>query len=215
MASDVSERVLAAAREVFAEQGLGATLADVAARAGVGVASVYRRFTNKDELILELFAGEFARWERLAAEAADAADPWDGFVRYFEESTEALARDRGFRQLVLGSYSANVGWARGSAPDKLIELFASTEAAMRKHHTRLVRRAQSAGALRTDVEPIDMLMLTISVHATLNLHAAARRPDIYQRVLGIILDGLRPARTDVTPLPVGPLTDADLYTVPP
>jgi AcrR family transcriptional regulator len=212
--SDVSERVLAAAREVFAEEGLGATLADVATRAGVGVASVYRRFANKDELILELFAGEFARWERLAAEAADAADPWEGFVRYFEESTDALTRDRGFRQLVLGSYSANVGWSRGSAPDKLIELFASTEAAMRAHHTRLVRRAQAAGALRADVEPIDMLMLTLSVQATLNLHAAASRPDIYRRVLGIILDGLRPARAGVTALPVGPLTDADLHTVP-
>ena len=54
-AVDVSERVLAAAREVFAEQGLSATLADVAGRAGVGVASVYRRFANKDDGLAGVF----------------------------------------------------------------------------------------------------------------------------------------------------------------
>jgi AcrR family transcriptional regulator len=207
---DTSQRILAAAGEVFAERGLEATLADVAARAGIGVASVYRRFANKDDLILELFAERFAHWEQLASEAADAPDPWDGFVRYFESSTEALARDRGFRELVLGAYTASAGWARGSAPDRLYALFAQTEAAMREHHTRLVRRAQAAGALRADVEPSDMLVLTMSVQATLNLAAASARPDIYRRVLAIVLDGLRPARSGPSPLPVGPLSDDDL-----
>jgi AcrR family transcriptional regulator len=208
--TDTSQRILAAAGEVFADRGLDATLADVAAHAGVGVASVYRRFANKDELILELFAERFAHWERLAREAADAPDPWDGFVRYFEESTDALVRDRGFRELVLGAYTASAGWARGATPDRLYALFARTEAAMREHHTRLVRRSQAAGELRADIEPTDMLVLTMSVQATLNLAAAATRPDIYRRVLAIVLDGLRPARQGPSPLPVGPLTDDDL-----
>lgn len=210
MPTDTSRRILTAAGEVFAERGLDATLADVAAQAGVGVASVYRRFANKDDLILELFAERFAHWEQLAREAADAADPWAGFVRYFEESTEALVRDRGFRELVLGAYTASAGWARGTAPDRLYALFARNEAAMREHHTRLVRRAQAAGALREDVEPSDMLVLTMSVQATVNLAAAVARPDIYRRVLAIVLDGLRPARDRPSPLPVGPLTDDDL-----
>jgi AcrR family transcriptional regulator len=208
--TDMSERILAAAGEVFAAHGLDATLADVAAHAGVGVASVYRRFANKDELILVLFAERFAHWEQLAREAADAADPWAGFVRYFEESTDALVRDKGFRELVLGAYTASAGWARGTAPDRLYSLFAQTEAAMHEHHTRLVRRSQAAGALRADIEPSDMLVLTMSVQATLNLAAAATRPDIYRRVLTIVLDGLRPTRQDPSPLPVGPLTDDDL-----
>jgi AcrR family transcriptional regulator len=207
---DVSERILTAARAVFAEQGLGATLADVAERAGVGVASVYRRFANKDDLILELFAGRFQDWEAQARVAAEAADPWEGFVRYFEQSSADLATDRGFRELVLGAYTATAGWARGSAPERLNELFSATEASLRVHHTRLVRRAQAAGRLRADIEPTDMLMLTMSVHATLSLRAATVRPDLYRRVLGVVLDGLRPARAEPTPLPVGPLTDADL-----
>jgi AcrR family transcriptional regulator len=208
--TDTSHRIVAAAAEVFAQRGLEATLADVAARAGVGVASVYRRFANKDDLILHLFAERFAHWEQMAREAADAADPWDGFVRYFEESTEALVRDRGFRELVLGAYTASAGWSRGSTPDRLYALFAQTEAAMREHHIRLVRRAQEAGALRADIEPTDMLVLTMSVQATLNLAATATRPDIYRRVLAIVLDGLRPARQGPSRLPVGPLTDDDL-----
>ena len=212
MPTDTSQRILAAAGAVFAERGLEATLADVAARAGVGVASVYRRFASKDDLILELFAERFAHWERQARQAADAADPWDGFVRYFEDSTEALARDRGFRELVLGAYTASAGWARGGAPDRLHALFATTETAMREHHTRLVRRAQAAGALRPDIVPTDMLLLTMSVQATLNLSAAAARPDIFRRVLAVVLDGLRPARQGPSPLPVGPLVHDDLRT---
>jgi AcrR family transcriptional regulator len=214
MAPDVSQRILDAAGEVFAERGLEATLADVAARAGVGVATLYRRFANKDELILELFGERFAQWERLAREAAAAADPWAGFVRYFEESIEALARDRGFRELVLGVYTASAGWARGAAPDRLYELFTRSETAMRKHHTRLVRRAQAAGALRADIEPSDMLVLTVSVQSTLSLSAAGTRPDIYRRILTIVLDGLRPARRRPSPLPVAPLTDKDLRNRP-
>jgi len=208
--SDPTERILAAAGEVFAAHGLTATLADVAARAGVGVATLYRRFANKDELIVELFTERFAEWERLAREAADAEDPWDGFVGYFEASTEALVRDRGFRELVLGAYTASAGWSRGSGPERLNELFAASERSMKASHTRLVRRAQAAGELRADIEPSDMLVLTMSVQATLNLSAAAHRPDIYRRVLGIVLDGLRPARSEPTALPVAPLGDEDL-----
>lgn len=207
---DVSQRILDAAAEVFAEQGLDATLAEVAARAGVGVATVYRRFANKDDLILALFAERFGYWEQQARQAAESKDVWAGFVRYFEESTEALVRDRGFRELVTGAYTASAGWARGSGPDRLYALFAQTEAAMREHHIRLVRRAQEAGVLRGDIAPSDMLVLTMSIQATAGLAAGAHRPDIYRRVLGIVLDGLRPARRAPTPLPVGPLTDADL-----
>lgn len=210
MPSDPTERILAAAGEVFAAHGLTATLADVADRAGVGVATLYRRFANKDDLIIEVFAARFAEWERLAREAAEAEDPWDGFVRYFEASTEALVRDRGFRELILGAYTASAGWSRGSGPERLNQLFAASEQSMKASHTRLVRRAQEAGALRSDIEPSDMLVLTMSVQATLNLSAAAHRPDIYRRVLGIVLDGLRPTREGPTTLPVGALSDGDL-----
>ena len=214
MPPEVSQRILDAAAEIFAEQGLGATLSDVAARAGVGVATVYRRFANKDDLILTLFADRFAYWEQQARQAAEAEDVWAGFVHYFEQSAQAMVHDRGFRELVGGAYTATAGWARGTGPDQLYALFARTETAMREHHIRLVRRAQRAGVLRDDIAPTDMLVLTMSVQATAGLAAAASRPDIYRRVLGVVLDGLRPARTGPTELPVPPLTDADLRSAP-
>jgi hypothetical protein len=96
-------------------------------------------------------------------------------VRYFEESTDALVRDRGFRDLMAGAYTATAGWAGGAPPDPLYTLFARTEAAMRDHHIRLVRRAQAAGVLRADIDATDMLVLTMSVQATAGLAAAARR----------------------------------------
>ena len=212
---DVSERVLAAAAEVFAEQGLDAALSDVAARAGVGVATLYRRYATKDELIIALFAGRFAQLEQQAREAAEAEDVWAGFVRYFEDSTQELVRDKGFRQLMTGAYTATAGWSRRSTPQRLYAMFAETEAAMREHHTRLVRRAQQAGVLREDIEPSDMLVLTMSVQSTLGLAAATHRPDIYRRVLGIVLDGLRPSRAGTTTLPVPALSDDDLHAAAP
>jgi len=211
MTTDMRQRILGAAAQVFAEQGLGATLADVAGRAGVGVATVYRRFANKDDLILALFADRFEYWEEQARRAAESEDVWAGFVHYFEESTGALVRDRGFRELVVGAYTATAGWARGAEPDRLYALFAKTEAAMREHHVALVRRAQDAGVLRDDIAPTDMLVLTIAVQATASLAATVRRPEIYRRVLGVVLDGLRPSRSGPTPLPIDPLTDDDLH----
>jgi AcrR family transcriptional regulator len=60
------DRVLAAAAEVFAAQGLDATLADVARHAGVGVGTVYRRFANKDDLIHDVYADRVHATECLA-----------------------------------------------------------------------------------------------------------------------------------------------------
>src|SRR6185436_18203170 len=99
---------------------------------------------------------------------------------YFEESIEAMVHDRGFRELVTGAYTATAGWARGAQPDRLYAMFARTEAAMREHHIRLVRRAQQAQVLRDDIAPSDMLVLTMAVQATVGLAAAAQRPDIYR-----------------------------------
>src|ERR1700722_13229914 len=70
---------------------------------------------------------------------------------------------------------------------------------MREHHIRLVRRSQEAGALRADIEPTDMLVLTMSVQATLNLAATATRPDLYRRVLAIVLDDAHAAAGTARP----------------
>jgi AcrR family transcriptional regulator len=203
------DAVLDAAASVFSRRGLGATLADIAGVAEVGVATVYRRFANKDDLILAIYAPRLAA----AAEAAEASlldpDPWHGFTAYFLDNLRLLVTDRGFRELALGAYAGTVGWSRGTSPHRLLGLVQDTERAMLPHHVELVRRAQAAGVLRADFEPADMLVLTMAVLSTADF-AGAAFPELTRRVATIVLDGLRPARDAPTELPVPAVTDEAL-----
>src|SRR3954466_6318603 len=74
------QRLIDAARELFAERGLDATLDDIAQRAGVGVGTAYRRFADKDELIDALFEQELAGIVEIADAAAAHEDPWEGLL---------------------------------------------------------------------------------------------------------------------------------------
>jgi AcrR family transcriptional regulator len=201
--------VLATAAEVFAEQGLSATLADVAKHAGVGVGTVYRRFATKDDLIYEVYAARIHATEQLALDASRAEDVWEGFVRFFDQSILELALDRGLRELTIGGYTDLLGWSRGTPPDRLATLLAENHRTMGVHLVELVRRAKEAGALRADFEATDMMILSLSVQATIAF-GGAERPELYRRALGFILDGLRPARASATPLAAPALTDDDL-----
>ncbi|ONI74630.1 hypothetical protein ALI144C_37980 [Actinosynnema sp. ALI-1.44] len=180
-------RVLDAAAEVFAGRGLDATLADVAGHAGVGVGTVYRRFANKDELIYEVYRGPLVRATELARDASEADDVWSGFVRFFERSIRDLAADRGLWELTTGGFNQSLGWARGTPPTRLAQLFADNHKVMGAHLDKLVRRAKQAGELRADFEARDMTLLSAAVQATITVDDQASR-----RVLGFILDGLRP-----------------------
>jgi AcrR family transcriptional regulator len=72
------ERVLEHAASVFAERGLGVTLADIARAARVGVGTLYRRFPDKDELILAVYQEKMQGAMRKAKRAGADADPWQG-----------------------------------------------------------------------------------------------------------------------------------------
>src|SRR3954454_13168984 len=80
------ERLLAAARELFAEQGLNVTLNDIAHHAGVGVGTAYRRFANKEAVIDALFEEELQKVAGVANEALTDPDAWSGLVTFLERS---------------------------------------------------------------------------------------------------------------------------------
>jgi AcrR family transcriptional regulator len=187
-------RILQAATEVFTERGLDATLDDVARHAGVGVGTVYRRFPDKATLVAELFT------ERIDALVADTekacaeADPWTGLSWYLHHVAETFSADIGFRQLMMfGSYG------------EVCSRYA--RARMRPVVTRLVERAQAAGQIRADLAPSDIPFILLMV-TTAAEHARDVRPEVWRRYLTLILDGLRPVRSDVTALPV-PALDAE------
>ncbi|GAA3594749.1 hypothetical protein GCM10022223_07300 [Kineosporia mesophila] len=197
----MTDRILQAAGEVFADQGLGATLADVAARAGVGVATVYRRFANKDELILASFEIRFRQSQTDVLRAIEEADPWTGFVEFFEGGVHLFSQDRGFREFVVGGYAESVGWARASSHDHVVTVIRRHQQFMREALERMLLRCQEAGAVRDDVHPSDLLALTMAAVSSIDFGALKGNPAIHRRVIGVILDGLRPARNAPTPLP--------------
>src|SRR5215217_6312007 len=95
------ERILAAAAELYAERGLDVSLDDIAAAAGVGVGTVYRRFPDKDALIDALFEDKIDRAVELASNALEIEDPWEGLVTFMRGMCRMQAQDRGFRDALL------------------------------------------------------------------------------------------------------------------
>ena len=93
------QRILDAARELFAERGLEPSLNDVAHHAGVGVGTVYRRFASKEELLETLFEESLHELTNLAEIALQQPDSWDALAWYVERMCALTATDRGLREI--------------------------------------------------------------------------------------------------------------------
>ncbi len=190
------QRIVAAARELFAEHGLEITLDDVAERAGVGVGTVYRRFANKKELIAEAFEQNMTEF----VEAADAAqrhpDPWQGLVQFFEYACRHLATNRGFSDVMLELENDMERFA--AIRDRLTPIVAA-----------VINRARAAGTLAPDVQGTDFFAL---IHMVDGLAEFSRpvNPDAWQRYMAIALNGVRADSTPRQPLTVPPLTDDEV-----
>ncbi|QEC50337.1 TetR/AcrR family transcriptional regulator [Baekduia soli] len=180
------QRILQAAAELFAEAGLDVTLDEVARRAGVGVGTVYRRFPVKEELIDALFEDRIAGIVSLAEEALAHEDPWTGFTHFMERACERHTADRGLQQIVFSSVH---GRQRVAAVRERIKPLV----------LRILERAQADGSLRADVESTDIPLLQFMVGAA-GIYATDVAPEVWRRMLPIVLDGLRAERRGVTPL---------------
>ena len=172
------ERVLQAARDLFAEHGLDAQMDDIAARAGVGIGTVYRHFPTKDELVRGLVAYRFDKLR-------EAADPW----LEVDDAWEALS---GFLWDCARLQCGNRGWAQVTAATPLHAGTVEHERdALREVTSQLLERAKTAGAVRADVTVDDVVMLmcgTCSVIQTTGGHDGDTR---WERFFGLALDGLR------------------------
>jgi len=190
------QRILEAASEVFTERGLDVSLDEVARHAGVGVGTVYRRFRTKEDLVEALFMDRIEELAALAADAAGAADPWSGLVRFMEQMTAMLAGNLGLRQMLMfATYGRDKVWYARQRNAPLV--------------TRLVERAQAAGQLRSDLEQTDIPFIVFVLTEVAQL-ARQVSPEIWRRYLALVLDGLRPEREGVIPLPVPALRPEEL-----
>lgn len=181
------QRILDAARELFAQDGLGVTLNDIAHHAGIGVGTVYRRFPDKGQLIEELFEEQLGELVGLMEEAVQDPDPWRGLTGFLRRNLELQSGDRAFREILSGTPEAAERLRK--IRDRMFPLGA-----------QLVQRAKDAGALRADFQPADVPMMFLMLTAVLD---AAREvePELWRRYLEIFIQGLR-----AEPGPPDPLT---------
>ncbi len=181
-------RILAAARELFAMRGLSATLNDIAHHAGVGVGTVYRRFPDKEVLIDELFQEHLNDWEALFEEGLADPDPWHAVVSVHERALELWARNRGLKEIILGSPHAS-------------KRATQQRAQLHPLAAKLIERAQAAGVVRPDATTQDFGVVMMMVGEVIDA-AAEVKPDLWRRYLRIALQGLRPEGSPLEPLPV-------------
>jgi AcrR family transcriptional regulator len=188
------QRILAAARELFAERGLEVSVERIAARAGVGIGTLYRRFPTKEALIDAIFEARLAEYVQVAERALEHEDGWGGLRDFLEAALELQARDRGLKEILVSERHGRQGVEAGR--DRLGPLIAA-----------LVGRAQREGKLRADLTPADMAMIMWSAGGVMDLTAAVA-PNLWRRHLGLVLDAL------ATPVPTRlvepPLTRAQL-----
>ena len=180
-------RILDAARETFADHGLGVGVDTIARAAGCGVGTLYRRFPTKEDLLLAIVEDRVcALTEELAAVGAREQDPWDAFAAATEAFAAGIARDRAFFQL----------FQQAGAPIPGDDARRRTLEAL----TPFLRRGQEAGVVRADVVVADVPALC-GVAARIPQWRLEREPELWRRYLAIVLDGLRPEGAQPLPQP--------------
>ena len=175
------EAVIAAAKELFADQGVDAQMPDIAKAAKVGVGTVYRHFPTKDDLIEALVEARFERIAEFGREALEAAneDAWKAFYDYMRFSVELQANDRALSQVMASQPELMRDYAESSGVLEISE--------------KLVALAQKSGDLRRDAEVWDVPMIICGLgHVTQAARAGKMAPGMsWERFLAIVLDGLR------------------------
>ncbi|MEU3248242.1 MULTISPECIES: TetR/AcrR family transcriptional regulator [unclassified Streptomyces] len=191
-ARDNRAGILEAARTVFGEEGLGAPMREVARRAGVGPATLYRHFPTKQLLIVETFA-EQRRTCRAAVRGALAdPDPWHGFQTLVERICELHAHSRGFADAFMTAFPEAMDFA------------ADREGTVRAV-AELARRAQESGRLRPGFV-VDDLILMLMAHRGLQDAPAAARITASRRFAAYVIEAFRatPETGAPTSLPPAP-----------
>ena len=176
-AQDNRDRILSAARDLFSERGIDVTMRDVARRAAVGPATLYRRFPTKQLLIDEAFTDELNTCRTIVADGCADPDPWRGLCTVISEITALNARNQGFVDAFLAS-----------RPD--LEAFVVHRTDLLRMLTKLARQARATGQLRADFV-IDDLVLILLAGRGLSATPPADRERAARRFAALAIDALR------------------------
>jgi AcrR family transcriptional regulator len=175
------ERLVAAAREVFAAGGEGASMEAVARKAEVGIGTLYRHFPKRIDLVEAVYSRDVDELIHSAEEAVSKLEPWPAVVAFIEAFVRYAQSKRTFLNELREAFEKNPGLksANRERIDAVTDL--------------VIRRAQQAGVVRTDVDGADVTQLLAPMCTSPTI-----TPEQSERLLPLILDGLRaPAASSI------------------
>jgi AcrR family transcriptional regulator len=175
-ARDNRDRILDAARAVFAAEGLNVPMREIARRAGVGPATLYRHFPAKETLLAAAFTDQMRACYAIVDEGLADPDPWHGFTLVLEKLCDLHARDRGFTAAFVSAFP------------RAIDFTADRERALRSI-ADLVRRAKDAGRLRADVV-LDDVILVLMANSGIQATSPTARVAASRRFAALAIRGL-------------------------
>jgi AcrR family transcriptional regulator len=181
------EAIVAAAARLFAEQGLSVPLEDVARSAGVGVATLYRRFPTRTDLAIAAFERNMTSYVDAVEKALANPQPWDGFRDLVFDLCALQASDPGLRALLTTAFPASsvIEQRAAETVDKVGEV---------------IVRAQQDGSLRPDIgvgDVVVMLLANAGVLEATREHA----PEAWRRFAALMIDAFRAGEHAPLPQP--------------
>jgi AcrR family transcriptional regulator len=177
-------RILAAAAAAFGELGVEASMAEIARRANVGMATLFRRFPTKEALLRAVFADSIIACEADLASALADPDPWRAFQTTIEGFCEVQVRARGLAAEIITTFLDGTGFAEER---QLVE----------RQIVRLIARAQASGNLRNEVGYADFLLI-LKANAGVIALSGERAEEESRRLVATFLRAFRANHTPRT-----------------
>ncbi|MDX6253143.1 MAG: hypothetical protein QOF10_6503 [Kribbellaceae bacterium] len=166
-----------AAAEAFAEQGIEASISEIAERAGTGKATVFRHFSTKEDLLAAIVSENQSRLVAIGTRLKHAEDPADGLHEFMAAALELQVRDRAFCQVAHGEARDHPDVRKGQEM-----LDAVTDA--------LTDRARLHGVIRQDITGRDIMLLMSGIFQTAS-PLVATQPQLWRRYLRLVFDGMQ------------------------
>jgi AcrR family transcriptional regulator len=191
---DNRERILVAAEVYFGEQGIDASLHELARRAGVGVATLYRRFPTHSDLIRALYLRFAARLDGLAVAVERTETGWEGIVLFIDGTIELILQSPSITEVTRRMGQIDPGYRAG---DRWVERMST-----------LVQRAHDEGSLHPDIVGTDVATIPVIIAGGLAHLTEPSRSILLARQRAIVLNGLR-NHTDAPLLPAATRVDTE------
>ncbi len=182
------QAIICAAGSLLAQQGSEVTLERIAEAAGVGVGTIYRRFSSIEDLMAVVLEEKMRAYAERTEQAAEQAltEPWEAFRDYVMLMLEQQATDAAFSDVLL-------------SPGSGTELFHAEKTRAFRASVRLVARAKRAGAIRADFDHTDLYMLQHAARGLVhNVQSSA--PLAWRRFGEYMLQAFREESGPLTPV---------------